>query len=367
MTIYKYSPEQVNIPFKRLREQGFLPCDIEVHKELFSYDGFRRAFGDENGFLKDYDLKFVGPKTLPMAEIVSDSEFECTQIYRAGANPQGAEISKSIQEEGYCLREMLPAVIYNPEEKVYYLSEGRTRKSVLSGVPNMLVNVYALAGCKIKASRFGMLLNTIGYAKGFAKAEDVTLYLTSQVEKGMLEQIHGTPKNVRELKAFLEIEMKAVNMRLPGKKLSLLINQLMHEVYNQKELVVFSCNEEVQDYAVKKFGLKDDDESCYIFVPPDAKHGDDAVNKKRNEMIANGDNRKLKVIYYESDPSIANPVRQFKEKMMRAKAKTEKKYQMLGQRLFKNTQPKFDYDIVGAIPYVVALNNEDPINKLIQF
>ena len=140
----------------------------------------------------------------------------------------------------------------------------------------------------------------------------------------------------------------------------------MSELNNQKELVVFTDNEEVRDYSAKKFGLQDDAESCYIYVPPDAKMGDAAVNRKRDEMIANGDNRKLKVIYYESEPSIVNPVWQFKEKMLRAKDKTEKKYQMLGQRLFKNTQPKFDYDIVGAIPYVVALNDEYPINKLIK-
>jgi len=375
--MYKYLPEEVNVPLKRLQKEGFTQRDLEVHQDLFHYDIFRKAFGDENGLLEEYNLRYVGPMLIDIEDINNDSKYDRTQPYRAGANPEAKTILTSFEENGYALSEILPAVIYNKETDSYMFGDGRTRTGNLKvkEVPNVLVNCYELIDTSeeglAKTRRFPMLMNTLGFSKGKATEEDVLTFLTQQAKKdengvSQLELLYGEVSSLHDLKSALNSELKSTNMKLSTKKVLRLASELFEEFYGKTEVLILKDRHDARSYVEKFWGpeWKDNDKVKYVFVPADGKHGDNTYKETLLKMLKNGDTRELHAVLYETEVSTANPADQFRKKMLQAKPEMLERNKLFGEALFGGA--KLDtskYKVVAAVPYVVALNDEYPMEK----
>lgn len=376
--MYKYANEQVNVPLKRLQTVGFTEEDVEVHKDLFSYDVYRKAFGDENGVLEDYNLRFVGPRILNLKDIKNDSTFDHSQPYRAGKNPEHDAIFDSIKEDGYALNELAPAVI-RTETATYMWGDGRTRGNSLKiqDVENCLANVYEVLKTDevsmAKTRRFGMMLNTLGKTKGKATEEDVETFLTHQARKpkngnkSQLELLHGEMNSTNDLVKALGKELKASNMKMSTNKVKRLACQLFEKYYGKTEVVTFKGAKDCLSYLQEKWGPEwtDNEERVLYVTAADGKHGLTGSLEKLFSMRENGDNRRLDVVLYETDVSTKDPEDQFlNKKMLKAKDKMLSRLKVWSDEVYGGAEfNTSNLNFVAAVPYVVSLNDQYPLEQ----
>lgn len=375
--MYKYTNEQVNLPLKRLQTVGFIEEDVEVHKDLFSYDVYRKAFGDENGVLEDYNLRFVGPKIVNTKDVSNDGQFDRAQVYRAGANPENQAILASIKKEGYALNEIPPAVILNPETGELSHGDGRTRYSLLNGplgVKNYLVNCYELLSTDekevAKSRRFGMMMNTLGKSKGKATEEDVVTFLTSQAKKpaknkkSQLELLYGEMNTFHDFKRALNGELKTANMSLSTQKTAQLASELFEKFYGKRELITFKDADDCLEYVRDKWGPEwfDNEERVVTCVAADGRQGLNTYLDQLVQMRKRNDTRRLDVVLFETEPSSANPERQFNTKMMQAKSKMLHRLETWSTVLFGGAEVQ-NLNVLAAVPYVASLNDQYPLEK----
>lgn len=369
--MYKYTTEEVYVPLSRLQKEGFNQRDLEIHMDLFPRDGYRDLFGNDEGILEDYGLKFRGVEILRFDQISSDSYFEETQIYRSGANPATVDIDKSIATNGFSLKEMLPFVLYDPTTDRYYYSDGRTRNLVMvsKGIPNFIANVLVILS-KVKAKRFGLKCNTVGEPKGYTRVDDSKVYITNRVESGDLDELYGRPTTVHEMKENIRRELETTGVHIPSTQLAEFASELMEKKYNHKETRSFLNNEHALQFARDHFGCIDTNEWKYICVTPSTdKEADRTAIKHLRDMRSNGDLRQLRLVIFESAPNDRkNPELQFRDRMLKAKEVFDDRYAFLSKEFFNNQKPDTSSLVVyGAIPYVVSLDSEYPMNELIRF
>ena len=112
---------------------------------------------------------------------------------RKSKNEERDAIQKSIETDGWDFNEMSISVVKNPpgSKFKYRVGEGRTRYSVGTGVLNIgnfICEVYQHTDKTKDTAAFSMYMNTVGTPKGFAKDEDMLVYLSKTIkETGILE------------------------------------------------------------------------------------------------------------------------------------------------------------------------------------
>jgi len=364
MLKYKHPHEAVNIPVERLRDTGFTEEDVKVFKDVFSFDGYREIFGDDDGNLTDYDLKFIGVGILSTSEIIHDHELAECQIYRSGGNGESTKILANIEKEGYKLKE-IPAVVVKINGE-YYIWDGRTRHKAETelGIPNRLVIAYELVGSLATAQRFGMFMNTIGSPKGYANEEDVMTFITSKAKSGTLELAEGPESKLNSrLEKAINLELRLCGMKLGATKLNNLVLNLAQNLYGQLPVRVISNAEEAKEIGRREYGLIDTSEYIYIFTTPDTGVGD----KKVQDAIVKYPGVEIRIVYYESDPNPKNLLKTFQKRMLSIAGDHYKKYVAIGEAMFDGASPSLTRRVVtwGGIPYLTSMADEYPMDKLI--
>lgn len=360
MSLYKYKNEDVNIPVARLRKEGFTQRDVDIFEDIFPYDCYRELFGDDDHILAEYGLRYVGPTILDASEIIHDHKYSECQVYRAGGNGEATNIKKDIEIVGYKLKE-IPSVVVKIDGK-YYIWDGRTRNKAqeILGISNRLVNVYELIGDLSEAQDFGMLMNTIGSPKGYANEEDVKTYITSVVMSGNLNV--GKNPSRPELKAAIKEKLKKCNFKMGNTTLERFVYALSEEYYDHQPVRIITSAAEARAICEREFGLVDTNEYVYVCTTPDTGVGDKKIQDKLQK-----DKRQIRVIYYESEPDSNKLEDHFKDRTLSIKEDIYRKYRQLGNAVFNGQTPDFEsrYVIWGAIPYLTSMEEQYPMDKLI--
>lgn len=106
---------------------------------------------------------------------------------RKSKNEERDAIQKSIEDDGWDFNEISIAVVENepPCTFKYRVTEGRTRYSCGTGVlniSNFICEVYQHTDKTKDPAAFSMYMNTVGTPKGFAKDEDMLVYLSKSLK-----------------------------------------------------------------------------------------------------------------------------------------------------------------------------------------
>jgi hypothetical protein len=366
MSLYKYKNEDVNIPVARLRKEGFTQRDVDIFEDIFPYDCYRELFGDDDHILAEYGLRYVGPTILDASEIIHDHKYSECQVYRAGGNGEATNIKKDIEIVGYKLKE-IPSVVVKIDGK-YYIWDGRTRNKAqeILGISNRLVSVYELIGDLSDAQDFGMLMNTIGSPKGYANEEDVKTYITSVVKSGNLN-VDSNPSDtfLVRLKSAIREKLEKCNFKMGNTTLERFVFDLSKEHYGHQPVRVITSAIEARGICEREFGLVDTNEYVYVCTTPDTGVGD----KKVQDAITNPKyfGKQIRVIYYESEPNSRKLEEHFKDRILSIKEDIHRKYREMGNAVFNGQTPDFEsrYVIWGAIPYLTSMEDQYPMDKLI--
>jgi hypothetical protein len=371
----KYTNEQTHVAVGRIKKQnGFTASDLVISKELCRTDGYGMVYGDEEGNLPEYGLKFIDRKLLSMKKIIMDDVKG--QTFRSSGNEEADSIVRSVNNFGWKLNELPISVTYDEKTKEYRILEGRTRLSLfqyqfhVNG--NMIVDVYVQTDPTKNPGDFSFFLNTIQSPKGVATKYDAKAYLKSQIQTGTL--VYNT--NIDEVSARKKLydDVNEMLVRIGMTMTAGDKGKFITEVLQDSGLggTVKSFNggrSEVKQYAESQLGLKDTKSHVYLFVSTDEWGAPlkEAV-KLRTEMKAKNDNRKIRIVTFKAQLDPKNPVTDWYLANLRVGRKMElRAQQALDAYCPGITLTDSTIEFYGTIPQCTALENSYPMKKVVQY
>ncbi len=370
----KYTNAQTHIAVDRLKKQnGFTETDLVISKELCRFDGYGMLYGDENGNLPEYGLKFIDRNLVPLNEIIMDDIKG--QTFRSSGNESAEAIVRSISNFGWKLNELPISVLYNETTKEYRILEGRTRlnlfqyKFVVTG--NLIVDVYIQTDFTKNPGDFSFFSNTIQSPKGVATKYDAKAYLKSQVELGVIKYNTSIDEVSARSRLYDDIKnmLTRIGMTMTPSDVGKFITEVIDECGHGGTVKSFNARKEVQDYTVAHLSLKDTESYKYLLVSTDewAAPLKEAI-KCRNKMDSKGDNRTLRLVVYKAQLDSKNPVKDWYLANLRVGRKMENRV----REALAAYAPDADLDssrveIYGTLPQCTALENKYPMNKIVQY
>jgi hypothetical protein len=368
----KFKNEEVNIPWNVILDNnGFTDENLKVHMYQFerNIDGLRKIYGDKNGEGIIGGLKYLGKQIVKRERIDTDYEFGI-QIVRATQNELAEIIRMDIIKNGYSLLEVPPAVLkVNDGTFDFRMLEGRTRNRFFGSqdIEYIIVDVYEHVDETQNPSDFAFYMNTFGKPKGYAKPEDLVVYLTSEIQSDSnpCEGMSGP-----EVFVWITKREKDLSMTMTESQKNLLVNDTIGHLTGSKPVVTFFDASDVKKWLIKN-GYKDTKKIRYYPITSDAWNGTKALQRIMDKIkIDNeGFTGEIRGIIWSGTLKGKNPVKDWKTRNI----KVFKKHVD-----FVNFCIKYFYDenasakrgkisFYGTVPQCLALEEKYPLNKIVKY
>lgn len=371
----KYTNEQTHVSTARIKKQnGFTKEDLNISKELCRFEGYGMVYGDEEGNLPEYGLKFVDRKLVSMKKIVMDDING--QTFRSSGNEAAESIVHSVNHFGWKLNELPISVIYDEATKEYRILEGRTRLSLFQYsfhvTGNAIVDVYVQTDKTKNPGDFSFFLNTIQSPKGVATKHDAKAYLKSQIDIGNLSFNTNIDDVSARKKLYDDInEMLArIGMSMTAGDKAKFITEILQDAGHGGTVKSFNGGRsEVKQYCEDQMKLKDTKSHVYLFVSTDEWGAPlkEAV-KLRSAMNEKNDNRKIRIVTFKAQLDPKNPVTDW----YLANLRVGRKMELRVKQAIDTYAPGSDtssstIEFYGTVPQCTALENKYPMNKIVQY
>lgn len=371
----KFKQDQACVSVTRLKNQnGFKDTDLKVSLELCRQDGYGQVYGDDAGNLPEYGLRYEDRKLVPITKIVMDDLRG--QRFRASGNSAVEDIASSIKHDGWKLNELPPSVLYDRDTKEYRILEGRTRLGLfdkefsISG--NLIVDVYSHVDKTKNPGDFSFFLNTIQSPKGTATKFDAMTFLKSQVDGGILVFDTTIDRNQARVNFYKDLEnmLGRIGVTMTEGDKRKFMNDVVDSKFKSGTVKYFNGGRsEVEEYAQKVLGLKDDKRYTYLYVSTDEWGSPlkEAV-KLRTEMLEAGDNRKIRIVTFKAQLDPRGPVKDWYLANIRVGRKMEKRIVQAMQTYCPGaTLENSTVEVYGTIPQCTELELKYPMDKLVKY
>lgn len=182
----------------------FLPEHLDLYQQIWNpvaREARPEIFGDEcNG-----GLRWSTTEIIPISKINPriDTVDKIQGAVRAGLNPEAQNITSSIVNNGWDLRELTICVSRDTDPDSpfdYKIVEGCTRYLSLAGLQfeNILCEVFDHVDTSVSTDYFSVFMNDYGHPRGRLDAPSLQLFVTSQVEAQGYDLTTITKKEIME-------------------------------------------------------------------------------------------------------------------------------------------------------------------------
>jgi hypothetical protein len=370
----KFKDEEINIPWDTLLEnKGFLGCNLRAHMYQFerNIDGLRKIYGDENGEGVIGGLKFLGKQIIKREIIDSDYDYG-VQTVRATQNERVEEIIADIIKNGYSLLEIPPAVLkLKTKDGIYEyrLLEGRTRDKFFAGqgIEYIIVDVYEHVDTSQNVNDFAFFMNTFGKPKGYAKPEDLVVYLTSEIQgdSNPCEGMTGP-----EVFVWITKREKDLSMTLTESQKNLLVNDTIGHLTGAKPVMTFTDKDDVKKW-LNDIGCKDTKKVRYYPITSDAWNGTKALERiiKQIKKDNNGFTGEIRGIVWSGTLNGKNPVNDWKTRNIKVFKKHVDAVNFVIKYFYdENASAKRGkISFYGTVPQCLALEDKYPLDKIVKY
>lgn len=368
----KFKSEEVNIPWNVILDNnGFTDENLKVHMYQFerNIDGLRKIYGDKNGEGIIGGLKYLGKQIVKRERIDTDYEFGI-QIVRATRNELAEIIRMDIIKNGYSLLEVPPAVLkVNDGTYDFRMLEGRTRNSFFGSqdIEYIIVDIYEHVDETQNPGDFAFYMNTFGKPKGYAKPEDLVVYLTSEIQgdSNPCEGMTGP-----EVFVWITKREKDLSMTLTESQKNLLVNNTIGHLTGAKPVMTFTDKHDVKKW-LNDMGYKDTEKVRYYPITSDYSNGTKALDRIMEKIKEDNDGftGEIRGIVWSGTLNGKNPVNDWK----RRNIKVFKRHVD-----YVNFVIKYFYDenasarrgkisFYGTVPQCLALEDKYPLDKIVKY
>ena len=190
---------------------------------------------------KIYGDNIAGGLTYKTAMLIDASDIDpdmdtlshVQSAVRKSKNEEREAIQRSIEVDGWDFNEMSISVVENEpgSDFKYRVSEGRTRYSVggVLNITNFICEVYLHTDKTKDTSAFSMYMNTVGSPKGFAKDEDMLVYLSKTLKDTNILENKDEDDFDRKVEQESRRILTETNMVLTKTRMDNLVTSIMED------------------------------------------------------------------------------------------------------------------------------------------
>lgn len=282
------------------------------------------------------------------------------QVPRAnGRGKESEDVWYSIQNNGYELIHAPISVCKTPDGNIW-LIDGRTRYEELLrlGFTNIIADYYESDNYH-SINKFSLSANPPAKPRSPQQTEDVIKVAIDEINVGRLK---NEEKDIREF--VLDVTDGAYTYTV--------VNNIVRRIQNSDgSRSVFYNNNEASEW-LKKNGYHDNvnENGIFYFVVSNESKGSSILSAANyyKKLINDGEKvKELRLIINPGNLSGASAVKTWKKRIDTFRAIFNSNFDSIREGFFKNIELKKVIKVYGAIPTVLALAQQYPLDKLVIF
>jgi hypothetical protein len=363
---YIYGDDEVNVPLTELIDnKGFTENNLKVHTHLFDTlkVSHQKVYGDKNGEGIVGGLKFIGKKLIHRDLIDSDYKHG-KQNVRAERNELEDEIQADIRKNGFSLSE-IPVAVEQKADGTYKVLEGRTRYSyyMINGFEYILCDVYEHVNEEEKSADFSFFMNNYGKKKGFAKKEDLVLFLTTEIQSEDAP-CEGMGRN--EIVKWIKGREKALGTTLTPSQHDNLVHTAIEHLTGAKPIYTFNNANDVKKW-LTDCGYHDTDKVRYVPITSDVWNGTKSLMRTKKIMREDGFTGEIRGIIWSGTLKGSNPVSDWKFRNLNLFKRQKAYLSELAENFFDSDvfADEIDVGFYACVPQCEELKKKYPMDKLV--